>query len=985
LIHLHGHSEYSSLDGFCKVNDIPLRAKELGQNAIALTDHGNLNGIYKFYKACKKHDIKPILGEEFYFCNSINEKGFNFHITLLAKNNKGWENLLSLHKISHQHIYYKPRIDLQILRQFSEGIICLSGCLKGVISQLILHNEETSDWIKLFKEIFKDDFYLEIMDHGIEDQKKVNIVLRELAKKYKIQKVITNDYHYCRKEDHELQDILLCDQIKTTLDDPKRIRLSTQEFYIKSEEEMVAERDEIENTLVIANKCKVILKKYDFLIPHSKNDEDIFIKLINEGIKKRFGELTENYKERLRIEYKTISEAQLIPYFLIVADYVQWAKNQGILVGPGRGSVGGCLIAYLLQIHDLDPIKYNLLFSRFYNPGRKSSLPDIDVDFPLKHIDKIINYLIEKYGKNNVSYIGTYTSLDAKGALKLICRTMGIDFDISNRFSKYLDSPEETQIECASNDLFKNIYEKSKTFINLIMYSSIHAAGIVISSKSLDSMLPIRFSNARQVSCWSMDDIEEIGLVKYDILHLNTLDIIEDVLRIQNLKIKDIPLDDQAAFDLINTTSNVGIFQLSSSGISSLANQMKVESIEDISLVVALYRPGPIASNLHNKYIMRKFNQEPIYYEHEKLKPILEKTLGILIYQEQVIAICQQLGGFTEIEADSIRKAMGKKLPNIMKKYEKLFIEGCSKNEISEDISKQLWKQMYEFSEYCFNAAHSMGYSYITYYTAYLKAYYPIAFMCSLLNNNYSKQDKLSLYLKECQQMGIEVVPPSINGDCDFSIRDNAIIFGLKGIKGLGSKTAQEIIKEKYNTLNDFFIKVKPSSDVIVTLTESGAFDEFSNRNTILNSLELISNYIKDIIQRQKSKSRNLFLVQLEIFLNHQEELDFYILAEKEYDRLGVYLKYNPLKAKDLSDFTPDHLSKYLAIGGFLHGTEEKITKKKQTMCIGHLMTELGDIEVLFFPHIYKNKINIIQPNNYLNIQGKYDTKLIAEKVSLIK
>jgi len=988
VINLHGHSEYSSLDGFCKVSEIPLRAKELNQSAIALTDHGNLNGIYKFYKACKKNDIKPILGEEFYLCDDVSKKNFIYHITLLAKNYDGWKNLLSLHKISFQNIYYKPRIDLKSLKEHSQGLICLSGCLRGMLPQAILKSSIPEESLGYFTSVFKDDFYVEIMNHGLKDQQRVNSVLRELCDKYKLKKVVTNDYHYLRQEDHELQDILLCDQIKSTLDDPKRLKLSTPEFYIKSQEDLInIEQDEIDNTELIAGQCKVTLKKHDFLIPESEDAQDIFVSQITQGIKDRFGELPENYTQRLRTEYEVITKANLIPYFLIVSDYVNWAKSKGILVGTGRGSVGGCLIAYLLNIHDLDPIKHNLLFSRFYNPGRKNSLPDIDVDFPLKHIDSIINYLISKYGKDNVANIGTYTSLDIKGAIKLLCRTMGIDFETSNKFSKYLDSPEETKLECAKNSLFKDLYEKAQSFLNLIMYSSIHAAGIVISSKSLDSMIPIRFVGDRQVSSWAMDDIEEIGLVKYDILHLNTLDIIEDVLLSQGLKIKDIPLDDKQTFDLINYTNNVGIFQLSSMGISSLANQMKVESIDDISLVVALYRPGPISSNFHNIYINRKFNREPVTYLHPKLEPILKSTLGVLIYQEQIIAICQQLGGFSEIEADSVRKAMGKKIPELMKKYEKLFIEGCDKNQIDKGIAQKIWSQMDEFAGYGFNLSHSTAYAYITYYTSYLKSHYPVEFMTSLLNNNFGNQEKLSLYLKECKRLKIEVIPPSVNGNCDFSIKDDKIIFGLKGVKGMGEKTGLEIVKQKYSTFTEFCIKVRPSSDIIVTLAEAGAFDEFDlNRNLFIDSALDISQQIKNI-PKESIKVRTLFKIEHKIILKDKDELDFYDLAEREYNRLGVYLRYNPLETKDISDFTPERLSNYIAIGGFLHTIEEKITKKGQKMGIGKFMTELGEMEVIFFPKTYLEKRNLIRPNNFLNLQGKYDInncKLCVEKIGQI-
>ncbi len=993
--HLHGHSEYSALDGFSKIIEIPKRAKELNQNSIALTDHGSLSGIYKFYKACKEEKIKPILGIEGYLCDDVKKKGDIYHIVLLSKNEEGWRNILKLFRISHENIYYKPRIDFDILNKYKNGIICLSACLHGIIARPILKgNMELA--IKntgIMKSMFKDDFYIEIMDHGIEEQKYINANLREISNKYEIKRVATVDYHYVYKEDAPLQDILLCDQMKSTIDNPKRMRMKTEEFYIKHRDEIPAEKEELDNTLEVEEKCNTSIRKHNYLLLNIEDHNDMLMNEINNGLKERNlienGEIIPIYKERLREEWKVIIESNLSTYLLTVSDYVRYAKNNNILVGPGRGSVGGCLIAYLLGIHDIDPIKHKLLFSRFYNPGRKSSLPDIDIDFPLNKIDQIIKYITDKYEYEKVSHIGTNTFLEMKGALKLICRCLGVGFDIANQYSKILDSPEETFIKEKEDSNFKSLYDKAKKFHKLAMYQSIHAAGIIISPINLEKLVPLRYNNDNSlVSCWDMKDIEDIGLIKYDILHLNTLDSIAETIEKIGIKIKDIPLDDPKTFQLINNTNNVGVFQLSSVGISKLANQLKVESIDDIAVVVALYRPGPLASNFHNMYIKRKFGEEPVTYIHEKLEPILKSTYGILIYQEQITAIGQHVAGFSETEADSLRKAVGKKIPELMKKQEKPFKEGCLNNGLDKKSVDTLWEQIKEFAEYSFNRSHSVAYAYITYYTAYLKAHYTINFMCSLLNNNFRKPDKLSIYLKECSKLDIQVVTPSVNGESDFSIKNNKIIFGLKGVKGLGDKTTNDIVEIKnskknklFEDFDDFCFSCHPSSDILIDLTEAGAFDEFKyNRNEIISSIQIISEQLKKD-NKKSSKTKSLFKVNKNINIQKLEELPEDILADKEYDRLGVYIKYNPLNKKDLENYTPEELTESISIGGYLREISNKYTKTNKLMGVGNLVTLYGEIEVLFFPSLYEKNKNIIRKGNYIVVEGQYDNKILARKV----
>jgi len=991
FVHLHNHTEYSALDGFSQIKDIVKKVKENNQTAIAITDHGNMNGCYKFYTECVKNDIKPILGMEIYLVEKYSNSSRRYHITLLAKNNKGWRNLLKLHKISHHNFYYKPRISFEDLFNLREGLICLSGCPQGPMSYEIRnHNSVKAEtFIGLFSEKFGSDFYIEIMNHGISFQEELNYNLRTLAQKHKVKTVCTNDNHYCKKEDHIYQDYLMCDNMKTTIHDKDRLRLETEEFYIKKREELDATEEEKDATLEIANKCNVEIKFEKFLLPEIEDQEPKLVQLIEEGIKKRgirslvLGE-EGVYLDRLREEYRIISEAGLIGYFLTVHDYIQFARDNNILVGPGRGSVGGCLLAYLIGIHDVDPIKHKLIFSRFYNAGRKNSLPDIDTDFPENKIKQVRQYIQEKYGNNQVSHIGTYTYLHPKSSLKLIGRVMGVDFKSANEYSKIVEDEKQTEKLLKEDASFRDIYNKSLNFRGLAVHSSVHAAGMIISPQPLDEIVPLRLNKDTDlyVACWDMKDVEAVGLVKFDFLSLNTLDVIQDTLDAVDLKIEDIPTENNKTFESINNTNNIGVFQLSSDGISKVANKMKVNSIDDISVVVALYRPGPINSGLHEKYIKRKHGIDPVEYTHPMLEKVLDDTYGIFVYQEQIISTAMILANFTETEADLLRKAIGKKIPELMKKQKNQFIKGCAENKIEKEIATSLWDEIEEFAEYSFNRAHSVEYGYITYYTAYLKAHYPHQFMAALLNNNFDKADKLIIYLRECNRLGIKVLPPSVNGEYNFTVIDDNIVFGIKGIKGIGEKTAKTICEKKYKSFEDFCLSFCPSSDTLVALTEAGVFDEFMiKRNQILQSANHISELIKGRKKTINKKARLLFENKSTIKLPKVEELPNEILASKEYDRLNVYLVHNPLKGIELETPSEIRQNEELFIEGYLTGIKEHITKRKETMAFLNIATNLGPIEAMVFPSLYRKKQEIIKKNTYIAIVGKFEDKLLVKDI----
>ena len=977
FVHLHNHSENSPLDGFSQIDKIIARVKELDQPAIAITDHGSLSGCLKFYNACKKAKIKPILGIEAYIVDIYGTQNRPNHITLLAKNNTGWENLLKLHKISHQNFYYKPRISYEDLFKHKDGLICLSGCPSGVVSRPLRDKDfglaEAN--LKLFKSQFGEDYYVEIMYHGLEFDEELTKNLRNLALKYDIKTVITNDAHYTIKAHATYHDYLLCDQLKQTINDERKLKYNSDEFYIKSREEMPGTEEEKDITLEIADKCNVDISFKSWLLPEIDQQEEKLINLITNGIE-RF-QLKDNgeYLQRLREEYKIIKDANLIGYLLTVHDYIQWARNNNILVGPGRGSVGGCLIAYLIGIHTVDPIKHKLLFGRFYNAGRKKSLPDIDIDFPRKKIDQVRQYIIDKYGKERVSHIGTTMYLQPKSALKLICRVFDVDFKTANYFSNVIEDNKQTTELLQSSTHFKDIVSKSREFEGLAIHSGVHAAGILISPVDLETIVPLRKDKNSDlyVSSWDMEDVEKVGLVKYDFLSLNTLDVIEDTLSQIGLKITEIPTDDKETFETINTTTNVGVFQLSSEGISSLANQMQVSSIDDIAAVVALYRPGPINSGLHNKYVDRKMGLETISYVHPSLESVLKDTYGVWVYQEQVIKAVMILAGFNEFEADDLRKAIGKKIPKLMAEQEEKFLSGCNDNNIDESLAKLMWTEIKEFAEYCFNLSHSVEYGYITYYTAYLKTHYPKEFMAAILENNYDHQEKLGVYLKECHRLGIEVVPPSLtNGSSDFVVRNGNIVFGLKGIKGLGEKTSQEICSQSYESFEDFCMKFKPSSDILVALAEAGVFDEFGyKRNQIIEYSTKISDIIKSNKKAHNPKSKTLFANKTSFKVPDIEELPTDILASKEYDRLNTYLVYNPLKGVELA--TPEELVGRIIIEGYLISVREHLTKKGDTMGFLNIATNLGHLELAMWPKNYQSKKDKIKKNTYVGIDGICD------------
>jgi DNA polymerase-3 subunit alpha len=992
--HLHNHTEFSILDGYSKIPSIIKRLKDIGQDSVAITDHGSLSGAHKFYKLCKEKNIKPIIGYEGYFCRDISQKNVEnkklAHLLLLATNKTGFKNLIHIASQAATYgFYYKPRIDLALIEKYKEGLICTTACLASYFNQLVLSGniEKAKEHLHDLQNIFDDKLYIELQNHELEEQQVLLRINQQIAQELSLPLVATNDCHYTEPEDAHYQDIIFCDQLRTSLDDEKRLKLN-EHFYIKTAEEMyqaIPVKEAIENTIKIAEQCDINLTKSKYVMPKFDKEELLFDQLIKQGIEDRFELLpNEEYKERLKFEIKVIKEASLIGYFLTVSDYIIWAKNNEIMVGPGRGSVAGSLVAYLLHIHDVDPIKYNLLFSRFYNPGRKKSLPDVDTDFAESDVNKVIDYLVSKYGRECVASIGTFQKVAGKGAIKLVCRVNKVAFDLANKYSALVDSKKHKTLDDAfksrtfldtytNDDTFKEIVEEARKIEDTIVSQGVHAAGIVVSNSPIAEIVPIRKDKNTdlQVTAWDMEDVEEAGLIKFDFLSLSTLDVIRDCMKLSNLDYHytKIPLDDPAAYNLISTTTNVGVFQLSSTGISSLANQMQVQSIYDISIVVALYRPGPLESGLDKLYLDRKFERKPVEYTHQSLEPSLKDTLGVLIFQEQITKICMSLAKFTEEEADELRKIIGKKLIEKEGGKEKLnkiansFVKKCKENGISEIIAQTIWDQINKFASYCFNLSHAVSYSLLTYYTAYLKAHYPVEFMTALLNTAIGKPDKLKAYLSECKKLDIEIVPPRYHHDSKFTCSDKKIYFALSGIMGLGASSYEKIQGKQFSSFQAFCLSVKPETDMLIALIEAGALDNMGySRRALLEAAPSILEKVRGHSKKKNPSQKSLFKTEFSFDIPKLAEFSEQELAAQELFRLGTYLRINPLEqyrdfAKDhtmipdISDIPYDYTGRILCCPISIKIFLTRTSNKEMAKCT---CETLGDpVELLIFPRAF--------------------------------
>lgn len=1034
FVHLHLHSEYSLLDGAIRFSELMPLAKAHGMEALGLTDHGNLYGAISFYQEALKAGLKPIIGCELYVApKGIHEKGAggktpggetNYHLVVLAIDHTGYANLLKLVTKAHlEGFYYRPRVDKELLMGHCSGLLGMSACLHGEIPALILQGnlDEARERALWYRDLFQGEFYLELMDNGLEEQKRVNEELIKIAMDTGIELVATNDCHYLRREDARAHDVLLCIQTGKTLATPSRLRFKTDEFYFKDPHEMsLSFRDipeALSNTLTIAEKCslEVELGSYKFPTFPLENGETLEERLdrvATEGFHQRMAELRSSdpqwfekesprYLERFRYELGVIKEMGFAGYFLIVADFIDYARKKGIPVGPGRGSAAGSLVAYSLRITDIDPIRYNLLFERFLNPERKS-MPDIDVDFCKVGRDQVIRYVAERYGAENVAQITTFGRMEARAVVRDVGRVLGMPYEEVDRLAKLIPAEPGMNLkkalareprlgELTSKDpKVKDLLDVAMSLEGLVRHASTHAAGVVISDRPIVERVPLyRSKEGELVTQYDMKAVEAVGLIKFDFLGLKTLTMMSHTLELLSrrgivLDIRRIPLDDRATYELLGSGDTDGIFQVESSGMRDLLVKMKPTVFEDLIALVALYRPGPLGSGMVEDYIERKHGRKPIEYEIPALEPILRDTYGIILYQEQVMQIAVELAGYTMGQADVLRKAMGKKIASVMEEQRQFFVEGATKRGISPESASRLFDLMANFGQYGFNKSHSAAYALITYQTAYLKAHYPVEFMAALLTSDKDKTDKVIRYLEACRLRSIEVLPPDVNeSDYDFSVCEGKIRFGLGGVKNAGKKAIEAIVSARrqgrFTSFADFCYRVdlqKVNRRVIESLIKCGAFDSFGGHRA--QYMAALDGLLEEVQRTTKARSRG----QMSIFdtspVKPSSAFHLPEVPEWEEDRrlayekesLGFYVTGHPLRSvleRLQSWCTADTESIHeledrseIRMVAMKRELREVVTKKGERM--GFLVLEdlKGSAEVVCFPDVYTKSLPIL-------------------------
>ena len=1047
--HLHVHSHYSLLDGLPKIDELLDYVKELGMDSVALTDHGSIYGAVEFYKKAKDRGIKPIIGAEMYMAyEGMGQKRPNiddkkYHLVLLVKNEEGYKNLVKLLTKSYlEGFYYKPRIDEALLAEHSQGLIGLSACLAGKIPALILSKkmDEAEKVAKTYQDIFgKENFYLDIQyHHNSQEQKTVNKGLVLLSKKLDIPLVATNDVHYLRKEDADAQDILMLINTGADPNDPERLTLKADDFSMRSPEEMIKDFEDlpeaIENTKKVADLCnfqfelgKVQLPK--FHVPSGKSPDDYLEELCALGLKKRFGENQEKQiLDRLNYELGIIKQTGFASYFLIVQDFVNWAKENRIVVGPGRGSVGGSLVAYLLNITNVDPLKYNLLFERFLNPER-ISLPDIDLDFTDRRRDEVINYVAQKYGRDRVAQIITFGTMASRAVVRDVGRALNYTYTYCDHLAKMIPFGLTLDETLKKVPEFHSLYENDEQARKLIdfakklegvaRHASTHACGVVISDTPLDNIVPLQHPTQNDdaiVTQYEMHSIEDLGLLKMDFLGLKNLTIIEDTLariyKVQgiSLDIEKIPEGDKKTYRLLQKGETIGVFQLESDGMRRYLKQLKPTEFEDIIAMVALYRPGPM--QFIPDYIAGKNKKRAVDYLHPKLKPILENTYGIPLYQEQIMKIAQILAGFTLAEADVLRKAIGKKIRKLLMSQKEKFIEGCKKNEVGEDIAQKIWYWIEPFASYSFNRSHAAAYAMITYQTAYLKALFPAEFMAALLTSERADIDRISILIEECKKVGLEVLPPDINESFTFFgvvPKKNQIRFGLSAIKNVGLNIVEVIVEERkargpYASIQDFIARIN-SKDLnkksLESLIKAGVFDKMAERNHLLSNLEKLLEHSREN-QKTKTNGQNGLFDGMQLN-NHVRLLSAVPASEKEKltwekELLGLFVSSHPLKGFQhifenkvvaISKISNTGTRQKVRVGGIIAGIKKIITRTGKPMLFVDLEDLSDRIEVVVFPGIIERNPAVFQENKIVMVSGRMDSrdgvpKLICEEVEEI-
>ncbi len=874
--------------------------------ALAITDHANLYGIIDFYKACKKADIKPIIGCEFYAApgSRFEKAEERYHLVVLCKDETGYKNLIQLVSRAYSEgFYYKPRIDWELLQKYHQGLIAMSACLAGEIPRLIQSgNVETAEIrAQEFKELFDSDYYLEIMDHGLPEEKRVNPELIRIANKYDIPLVATNDTHYINQEDARLQDILLCIGTKDFLSNPSRFRFPNDQFYFKSPTEMEALFEEIpealKNTEEITEKCNLDFNFGQILLPKFPVEDSVTTlrRKAYLALPRRISfKPTSGIMERLEYELKIIADMGFADYFLIVQDIVNWAKENNIPVGPGRGSAAGSLVAYLLGITELNPLDYGLLFERFLNPSRVT-MPDIDQDVCFRRRNEVVQYIAQRYGQDHVAQIITFGTMASRAAIRDVGRVMEEPLHEIDRLAKKINS-----LEGVTDKNLQHVIDAAQKIEGMPRHTGVHAAGVIISAEPLNGLIPTQVVDGQVVTQLEMNTCEDIGLLKMDILGLKTLTVIDDAVKLipKKIDINKLPLDDKKVYRLLSQGQTIGVFQLESDGMQRIIKKLKPDCFEDLIAIVALYRPGPLGSGMVDDFIDCKHGEKEITYLHPVLEPILKETYGVILYQEQVMRIATDMAGFSLAGADLMRRAVGKKKPEELKAQRERFLEGAIKNGISKEIAEEVFGLIDFFSGYGFNKSHSAAYALIAYQTAWLKTHYPVEFMAALLSNT-TDQDKIALFLNECRRLNIRILSPDINkSGQEFTLDKNAIRFGLGAIKNLGDAAISQILNNRpYNDIYDLVYKGM-SKAILETLTYAGCLSKFGSRKSIIHSLQAIMQAVTTIGRNETT----LFGTGEELLpgISDAGEYSLEELLEFEKEYLGFYVSSHPLDAYDI-------------------------------------------------------------------------------------
>ncbi len=1087
FVHLHNHTHYSLLDGLTKVPALVERTRELGMGAVAMTDHGFMSGVIEFYKTATDAGIKPIIGMEAYVAPRGHKDKDptldrnSHHLTMLAASNEGYQNLMRLSTIGNlEGFYYRPRIDRELIKKYNQGIIVLSGCMQGEVADSLRQDqyEQAKKMAEWFKSLFGDRYYLELQDHGHsehpsfwDEQKKVNDSLLKLSKELDIPAVVTCDAHYLKKEDQEAHEVLLCVQTGAFLDDTQRMSLKDFELYVADPKDIIRRwgilnPELITNTKEIAQRCNVELEIGKILIPKfptpkGETERSLLEIEVWRGLAWRYGKLERKNTARLSLaeakkklpkevierskyELEVVNSMGFNGYFLIVADFINWGKDRGIVFGPGRGSAASSIMAYALRITEIEPLRYDLLFERFLNPDR-ISMPDMDIDIQDNRRDEVINYCVEKYGRERVANIVTFGSMAARNSVRDVARVLKVPYADADRLAKMIPPPvqgrhtplvthlkmvPEMKHEYEENEISKRVFDLAIKLEGTIRSHGIHAAGVVIAPDDIVKYVPLEVAqNGAIATQYSMWPIEDLGLLKMDFLGLSNLTTIKNTLRIvrkvngESINIDQIPLDDKKTYELLQKGETTGVFQLESAGMKRYLKQLKPTVFEDIIAMVALYRPGPM--QWIEDFIARKHGHRKIEYLHPVMKSALENTYGVIVYQEQVMQISKEMCGFSGGQADTLRKAIGKKNPIVMAKLKKDFIDGAIKTvQADRELMERFWSQLEEFAAYCFNKVHSACYGLIAYQTAYLKAHYPEAFMAALMTSDYDNIDRLAIEIAECKHMGIDVLPPDVNESFhEFAVvpGKRQIRFGMDAVKNVGHGAVEEIISArarfggKFKTIEDFCKHVNVhivNRKALESLIKCGALDSLGDRSLLINNIENILSLASRIQKESLSGQVGLFGgggdESTDIKIHLEKESITYsqnVQLTWERDLLGLYLSQHPLQQFEqiLHDLTEpiaalkdSHDGQTVTVGGSISSAREITTKNGSKMAFVKIADPTGEIELIVFPKLYDLGSNIWQRDNVVLARGKLSTydrrsnsasdeiKILAEGARLI-